>query len=279
MRNFLFVPGNNPKMLSCANFLGSDAIVLDLEDAVAPLEKDAARILVRNAIKALNYEVRWGVRINSLDTSYWEKDLEEILPLNPSFIMLPKAGSAEDIRKLVLKMLSIMGTKCQTTIIALVETAIGIENAFNIATADARVEALFLGAEDLTANLCAIRTKSSEEILYSRGRIVSAARAAGIDAYDTPFTDVNDEEMLKKDATLARQIGFTGKSAINPRQLEIINSVFTPSEAEVSYAQAVLDAIAEGERKGLGAVALKGKMIDAPVVTRAKYILKLVSGL
>lgn len=275
MRNFLFVPGNSPKMLSSANFLGSDAVVIDLEDAVAPGDKDAARLLVRNAIRALDYQVKLGVRINSLDTPYWEKDLQVILPLQPDFIMLPKTANRESIAILADAMIAIE-KQCgmePVKIIALLETAEGIENAYAIAKANPRVEALFLGAEDLTANLCAIRTKDSREILYSRSRLVNAARAAGVDAYDTPFTDVDDLEGLEADGRFARQLGFTGKASINPRHIEGINKAFTPTEAEIAYAQEVLENIEKAEREGLGAVALHGKMIDAPIVARAKYVL------
>lgn len=278
MRNFLFVPGNSPKMLSSAGFLGSDAIVIDLEDAIPLTEKDAARILARNAILALKYEVRLGVRINSLDTAWWQDDLRELLPLGPDFIMLPKTADAASIHTLAEAMAALESEQklpAKTTIIALLETAMGIENAFAIAKASPRVEALFLGAEDLTADLCAVRTKSGEEILYSRGRIVSAARAAGVDAYDTPFTDVEDTEGLRADARLARQCGFTGKAAINPRHIEEINRAFSPSEAEVAYSGEVLAAIEAAAREGKGAVSLHGKMIDPPIVARARYVLRL----
>lgn len=278
MRNFLFVPGNSPKMLTSANFLGSDAVVIDLEDAVAPNEKDAARILVRNAIRALTYQVKFGVRINGLDTCYWQKDLEEILPLEPEFIMLPKTANAESIRTLEQAMRQLEsehGLPSKARIIALIETAEGVENAYAIAKAGSRMEGLFLGAEDLTANLCAVRSKDSTEIQYSRGRLVSAARAAGIDVYDTPFTDVEDMEGLEKDARFARQLGFTGKASINPRHIEGINRAFSPSDAEIAYSKEVLDCIRKAEQEGRGAASLHGKMIDAPIVARAKYILKL----
>lgn len=278
MRNFLFVPGNSPKMLSSANFLGSDAVVIDLEDAVAPNEKDAARILVRNAIRALDYRVKYGVRINALDTPYWKLDLRELLPLGPDFLMLPKTADASSIHTLEAELVRLEaqhGLTKPVRIIALIETAQGVENAYAIATASARVEALFLGAEDLTANLYAQRTKDSREILYSRGRLVNAARAAGIDVYDTPFTDVEDLAGLEQDAQFARQLGFTGKASINPRHIEGINRAFSPSEAEIAYAQEVLAAIAQAAREGLGAVALHGKMIDAPIVARARHILKM----
>ena len=277
MRNFLFVPGNSPKMLSSANFLGSDAVVIDLEDAVAPGEKDAARLLVRNAILTFRYRVTFGVRINSLDTLYWEKDLQAILPLNPDFIMLPKTADDTSIFRLETAMATIEadhGVSQPVPVIALLETAEGIENAYRIAKASKRVQALFLGAEDLTANLCAIRTKEGSEILYSRSRLVNAARAAGIDAYDTPFTGVEDLAGLEKDARFARQLGFTGKAAINPQHIEGINLAFTPTEAEIQYAREVLSIIEKAEKEGLGAVALHGKMIDAPIVARAKQILQ-----
>lgn len=280
MRNFLFVPGNSPKMLSSADFLGSDAVVIDLEDAVAPTEKDAARILVRNAIQTLQYQVRFGIRINGLDTCYWQKDLAELLPLEPAFIMLPKTVGAESIHTLQRAMEELESQHAQqgqTKIIALIETAEGVENAYAIARASSRVEGLFLGAEDLTANLCAVRSKDGSEIFYSRGRLVSAARAAGIGVYDTPFTDVEDLEGLEMDARFARQMGFTGKSAINPRHIEGINRAFTPSEEEIAYSREVLDCIEEAEREGRGAVSLHGKMIDAPIVARARYVLKLAT--
>ncbi len=195
MRNFLFIPGNSPKMLTSADFLGSDAIVIDLEDAVAPGEKDAARLLVRNAIQTLRYRVRLGIRINALGTPYWKKDLETLLPLEPDFIMLPKTTCAEDVHTVAAAMEQLEQAHRMdkpVRLIALLETARGIENACEIAAAGNRVEALFLGAEDLTADLCAVRTKRGGEILYSRGKIVSAARAAGIEVYDTPFTDVEN---------------------------------------------------------------------------------------
>jgi len=278
MRNILFVPGNSTKMLTSANFLGSDAVVMDLEDAVAPNEKDAARLLVRNAIRALHYQVKLGVRINALDTCYWQQDLKEILPLAPDFIMLPKTADVDSIHVLeqeVAKLEKQYGMEKEVKFIALLETAKGVENAYAIARASKRVEALFLGAEDLTANLCAVRTKESSEILYSRCRLVSAARAAGIDVYDTPFTDVEDICGLEKDARLARQLGFTGKASINPRHIEGINRAFSPSEEEIAYSREVLEIIEKAEREGHGAVSLRGKMIDAPIMARAKYILKL----
>ena len=282
MRNFLFVPGNSPKMLSGANFLGSDAIVIDLEDAVPLDEKDAARILVRCAIQALHYKVRLGIRINAMDTPYWQLDLKELLPLEPDFVVLPKTCEAVSIHTLAITMDELENQyqlRKKIGIIALLETAKGIENAYAIATASSRVIALFLGAEDLTANLCANRTKEGREIFYSRSRVVCAARAAGIDSYDTPFTDVEDLDGLAADARLARQLGFTGKASINPRHIDIINENFSPTQEEIDYAKEILSVIEAAKAKGSGAVSLHGKMIDAPIVMRARYILKLAEEL
>ena len=268
-------------MLSSANFLGSDAITIDLEDSVAPGEKDAARILVRSAIQTFNYDVCYGIRINSLDTPFWKADLRELLPLNPEFIMLPKTADKFSILTLVAEMEAIekeFGITNEAYIIALIETAEGLENAYAVAGAHERVKALFLGAEDLTANLCAKRTKEGQEILYARSRLVCAARAAGIDTYDTPFTDVEDIEALKRDAALARQLGFTGKASIHPSHIDLINSCFDPTPEEIAFSLEVMETIERGKKEGKGAVALHGKMIDAPIVARAEYILKLAGG-
>jgi citrate lyase subunit beta/citryl-CoA lyase len=152
----------------------------------------------------------------------------------------------------------------------LIETALGIENAYFIASARKRVVALFLGAEDLTADLRCKRTKEGREIDYARSRMVNAARAAGVDVYDTPFTDVNDDEGIVADAQYAKSLGFTGKASISPRHITAINTVFSPTKADIAYAYEVMDAIAEAKAQGKGAIALRGKMIDAPIVARAQ---------
>ncbi len=277
-RTMLFIPGNSPSMLLNADIHQSDAIILDLEDAVAPDQKDAARLLVRNAIQSLDYgKTEIIVRINPLDTDYIRDDLEAIVPLKPHLIMPTKVSCAEYIYKVVEMMDEIEekhGIPVGTVgLIPLLETAEGIENAYSIAKSSKRIKALFLGAEDLSTDLQAIRSKKSDEILYARGRIVLAARAAGIEVYDTPFTDVNDDEGLLQDASFARSIGFTGKASISPRHVSMINEVFSPSLADIAYAQEVMEVIEEGKRQGKGAVSLKGKMIDKPIVDRARKVL------
>ena len=277
-RSLLFLPGNNPNLMINGDVLGADAIIFDLEDAVAPDEKDAARILVRNALEFLDFSsVEVVIRINSVDNNgFWKLDLDEIIPRNPQCILVPKALDAAYIRTVSAYMGEVEsrhGITSPVKIIALIETAIGLENAFAIAAADPRITAIFLGAEDLTADLHSARTKSGEEIAYARGRVVAAARAANIEVYDTPFTDVNDNEGIVADAKLAKTFGFSGKAAISPRHVGVINRVFSPTQDELDYAHRVLQAIEEARAQGKGAVSLFGKMIDAPIVLRAQRVL------
>lgn len=274
-RSMLFLPGNTPRMLINGAFLGADAIIFDLEDAVAPAEKDAARILVRNTMRYMDLggcEVI--VRINSIDTGFWKADLDQILPEKPGLILLPKTGSAADVLEAgayITELEDKLGFDRNTVgLMPLIETALGVENAYAIASASDRVAALFLGAEDLTADLRCQRTKAGREIEYARTRLVTAARAAGVDVYDTPFTDVNDDEGIEVDAALAKALGFTGKAAISPRHVEAINRVFSPTQKEIDYAYEVMEAIRVAKEQGKGAIALYGKMIDAPIVARAE---------
>ena len=274
-RSMLFLPGNNPNMLINGNCLGADAVIFDLEDAVSPDQKDAARILVRNTMKYMDFRgCEIIVRINSIDTPYWKQDLDYIMPYKPALILLPKTGSAADAKAADEYMTEVetrLGMEYGTVgLMPLIETAMGVENAFQIATAAKRVQALFLGAEDLTADLQCKRTKEGREIEYARTRLVVAARAAGVAVYDTPFTDVNDDEGIVVDATLAKGLGFTGKASISPRHVEVINAVFSPTQKEINYAYEVLEAIALAKQQGKGAISLYGKMIDAPIVARAE---------
>lgn len=278
-RSMLFLPGNTPNIIINGDALGADCIILDLEDAVAPDQKDAARILVRNAIKDMGFHgCEITVRINSIDTPYWKDDLEAVIPLKPDLIMPTKVSCARDVQTVDEYISSIeekhgipIGT---VKLIPLIETALGVENAFNIAMASKRVAALFLGGEDLTADLQCKRTKAGNEINYARCRLVCAARAAGIEVYDTPFTDVNDDEGIAVDAKYAKSLGFTGKSSISPRHVRVINEVFSPSMADIEYAKEVFEAINLAKQQGRGAISLHGKMIDAPIVARARQTLE-----
>ena len=278
-RSMLFIPGNTPNLVVNSPYLGADAIIFDLEDAVSPGEKDAARILVRNTLRYLDLGGRETiVRINAIDTDYWQKDVEEMVAQGPDLLMLPKSSCPEDVRTVdeaIARAEERAGARHRIRLMPLIETALGVENAYAIATASPRVAALFLGAEDLTADLRCQRTKEGREIEYARTRLVTAARAADIDVYDTPFTDVNDDEGAWRDAETARALGFTGKASISPRHIQAINTVFSPSQEEVDYAYEVMEAIRMAKEQGRGAIALRGKMIDAPIVARARRTLEM----
>jgi len=283
-RSMLFLPGNTPNMLINGNCLGADAVIFDLEDAVSPAEKDAARILVRNTMRYMDFSgCEIIVRINSIDTPYWKKDIDQILPYKPGLILLPKTGCAQDALEAdayISEVEEKLGFEKNTVgLMPLIETAMGVENAYAIASSTKRVKALFLGAEDLTADLQCKRTKESREIEYARTRLVVAARAAGVDVYDTPFTDVNDDEGIVKDAELAKALGFTGKASISPRHVEVINAVFSPTQKDVDYAYEVMEAIELAKSQGRGAIALHGKMIDAPIVARAERTIAMAEAL
>lgn len=274
-RSMLFLPGNNPNMLINGNCFGADAVIFDLEDAVSPEEKDAARILVRNTMRYMDFNgCETIVRINSIDTDYWKEDLEAILPEKPHLILLPKTCMPENVLladEYMTQVETKHGIESGTIgLMPLIETALGVENSYKIASCSSRVKALFLGAEDLTSDLQCKRTKESQEIEYARTRLVVAARAAGVDVYDTPFTDVNDDDGIVEDAKKAKALGFTGKASISPRHIEAINDAFSPTKAEIDYAYEVMDAISLAKERGLGAISLHGKMIDAPIVIRAQ---------
>lgn len=272
-RTMLFMPGNNPSMLQDAAILGADSIILDLEDAVSLTEKDSARILVREALKTIDYtQVEVVVRVNPLDTEFGPQDVDMIARVKPDTLLIPKADEEEII--LVSRLLDVIereeGFEAEgIKIIALVETAIGLENVYNIIKASKRMAGVLLGGEDLTSDLGIKRTKEGEEIFYARNKVATVCRALKVDSIDTPFTDTNDYEGLERDTTKAKSLGMTGKAAINPRQIDVIHSVFAPTEAELKHALRVLAARKEAEREGKGVFSLEGKMIDAPVINRA----------
>lgn len=272
-RTMLFMPGNNPGMLQDAAILGADSIILDLEDAVSLTEKDSARILVREAIKTIDYsQVEVVVRINPLDTEFGPQDVDVITRVKPDTLLIPKAND-EEIRlvdKLLAKIEKEEGYPLgDIKIMALIETALGLENVYNVIQASNRVVGVLLGGEDLTADLGIERTKEGEEIFYARNKVATVCRALKVDAIDTPFTDTQDYEGLEKDTARAKGLGLTGKAAINPRQIETIHSVFAPTEDELKRALRILAVMEEAEKEGKGCCSLDGKMIDAPVINRA----------
>ncbi len=278
-RTMLFMPGNNPSMIQNADILGADSIILDLEDAVSLTEKDSARILVREAIKTLNFEnVELIVRINPIDTMFAEKDIIAIGKVKPDTILVPKA-TEEDIIK-VSEMLDqiedeMKFNKGEIKLIALIESAYGVENVYNIIKASERVNGVLLGGEDLAADMGIKRTKEGNEVFYARNKVATACKALRVSSIDTPFTDTNDCIGLKEDTRKAKSLGMTGKAAINPRQVDDIHEVYSPSEGEINHAKRVVEAKDKAESEGLGVFSLDGKMIDAPIINRAKATLEL----
>lgn len=277
-RTMLFIPGNNPGMLQNAGILGADSVILCLEDAVSIAEKDTARILVRNAIKSINfYNSEIVVRINPLSTEFGSEDVLEIASVKPHGLMVPKA--TEEDMATVDGMLSKIEEekgfeKGSIKLFPLIETAYGLENVYNIIKSSSRNVGVLLGAEDLTADLGIKRTKVGEEIFYARSKVAAACRALRVDAIDTPFTDLDDMESFINDINKAKSLGMTGKAAINPRQIDTIHDVLAPTEGEIKHAKRVMEATEEAKKEGKGVFSLDGKMVDAPIIARAETVIK-----
>lgn len=276
-RTMLFMPGNNPGMLQTAAIFGSDAVIFDLEDAVALSEKDSARYLIRQAVKTRDYgTTEVVIRINPLSTSFALDDIDMMGRIKPHAILLPKAVPED------MKFLDEALTKIEKEegfehgcikIHALVETTMGVEKVFETIQASPRCISVLLGGEDLAADLGVKRTYDSEELAYARVRVVNACKALKVDAIDTPFTDTNDYEGLAMDTAKAKMLGFTGKLAINPRQIDTIHNVFAPTAQEIRHANRVMEAKEDAEKAGLGVFSLDGKMVDLPIINRAIHTL------
>ena len=278
-RSMLFVPGNNPGMVRDAHIYGSDSIMFDLEDSVAVTEKDAARFLVYNALTHLKYGSKeLVVRINDLGSGLGVADMEAIVRAQPDVIRLPKTECARDVidcEREIERIERAAGIPVgRTGMMAAIESARGVLNAYEIATASKRLIGIALGAEDYVTDLKTTRSDGTE-LFFARNMILNAARAAGIDALDTVYSDVNNEEGFIAEATLIKKLGFNGKSVINPRQIPPLHRVFLPSEKELNKARAIMEAIEEANARGSGVASLNGKMIDKPVVLRAQYLLEL----
>ncbi|MDR7239050.1 citrate (pro-3S)-lyase subunit beta [Neobacillus drentensis] len=279
-RSMLYVPGNNPGMIRDANIYGADSIMFDLEDSVSLNEKDSARQLVYEALKTMDYgRTEILVRVNGLDTPFGRDDFEAIVRAKPNAIRLPKTETPEDVEEADLLITQIereAGMEYGTIkLMAAVESALGVINAYKIATASKRLIGIAIGAEDFVTNLKTTRSKEGIELLAARSQILFAARAAGIDALDTVFSDVDDEEGFIQEVKLIKQLGFDGKSLINPRQINIVHNIYSPTEAEIKKSFEVIAAAKEAEQKGSGVISLNGKMIDKPIVERAYRVLEL----
>jgi len=279
-RTMLFVPGNNPGMIRDAGIYKADCIMFDLEDSVSINEKDSARFLVFQALTTLDYPGKeLVVRINDPRTQLGRDDLEAIVSTRKAVIRLPKTETAEDVtycEGLIAAVEKKTGAQPGSTMMmAAIESAAGVLNAKEIACASKRLTGIALGAEDYVTDLKTSRSADGVELFFGRSMVLLAARAAGIDALDTVFSNVNDEEGLRRETRLIRQMGFDGKSIINPRQIKTVHEIFTPTEKEIEDARAVLAAIREAEQNGSGVISLNGKMVDKPIVERARRVLDL----
>jgi citrate lyase subunit beta/citryl-CoA lyase len=270
-RSRLYLPGNEPKFFVNAGLHSPDGIILDLEDSVAPSEKDAAQLLVRDALRSVDfYGAERMVRINQLPKGL--DDLEYIVPHNVNVILIPKCESAEQIHQLekeIDKIKKQHKVKNDIFFMPIIESALGIIKAYEIASASKNNCALAIGLEDYTADIGTQRTNEGRESIFARQILVNAAKAAGIQAIDTVFSDVADMEALRQSVIEAKSLGFEGKGCIHPRQIKVVHEAFAPTAEEIQKAKKIVLAFEEAEKKGLGVVSLGSKMIDPPIVKRA----------
>ncbi len=276
-RSRLYLPGNEPKFYPNAGLHKPDGVILDLEDSVAPTEKDAAQLIVRNSLRTIDfYGTERMVRINQLPQGL--DDLKYIVPHNVHVILIPKVETPEQIEQVdaeVKRLKKSYKIKNDIYLMPIIESALGVINAFEIASASENNCALAIGLEDYTADIGAQRTNEGRESFFARSALINAAKAAGIQAIDTVFSDVNDMEGLRDSVIEAKRLGFEGKGCIHPRQIKIVHEAFAPTETEIEKAQIIVAAFEEAKIKGIGVVSIGSKMIDAPVVKRAQSTIKL----
>jgi citrate lyase subunit beta/citryl-CoA lyase len=268
-RSRLYLPGNEPKFMLNAGIHEPDGVILDLEDSVAPSEKDAARIVVRNALRVIDFlEAERMVRINQLPLGL--EDLDAVIPENVHVVLIPKCESAQQVRDVDERIRQILGSKGKPVfLMPIIETGLGVLRAFEIATATKSVVALTIGLEDYTADIGTSRTEEGRESLWARSMIVNAARAAGMPPIDSVYSDVSNEGGLRTSVLEAKALGFEGKGCIHPRQIRVIHEFFAPADEETAKATRIVRAFEDAQERGLAVVSLGSKMIDPPVVKRA----------
>jgi citrate lyase subunit beta / citryl-CoA lyase len=279
-RTMMFVPGNNPAMIKDAGIYGADSIMFDLEDGVSLDQKDAARYLVYEALTNIDYgEAELVVRINGDDTPFYENDIKAMVKAGVEVIRLPKVESAEMMHRLEQKVevaeRQFGRPVGSTKLMAALESAEGVLHAEEIAKSSDRMIGIALSAEDYTTDMKTHRYPDGQELLFARNMVVHAARAAKIAAFDTVFSNMNDPEGFYRETRLIHQLGFDGKSLVNPRQIEMVNEVFTPTRDEISNARNVMAAIEQAKEQGSGVISMDGKMVDRPVALRAERVMKL----
>jgi len=269
-RSLLFTPGDRPEMMRKAGTAGADVIIFDLEDAVAPDQKQTARDAVRDVLSDPDFDpdCEVCVRVNPVGVEA-DEDVRALADVDRlDSVMLPKAGSSDDVRTLD----RLLGEHdVDVPVIVVVESARGVLNAADIAAA-ASTTAIAFGAEDLSADIGATRTDDGTEVLYAREHVVLAASAAGVDAIDTVYTDIENIDGLSEETKFAAGLGYDGKMAIHPAQVEPINDAFTPADEDIEWARRVLEAKREADEEGRGVFRVDGEMIDAPLIAQAERI-------
>ncbi|HHI9674095.1 TPA: citrate (pro-3S)-lyase subunit beta [Streptococcus pyogenes] len=280
-RTMMFVPGANAAMLRDAPLFGADSVMFDLEDSVSLKEKDTSRALVHFALKTFDYSsVETVVRVNGLD-SCGSLDIEAVVLAGVNVIRLPKTETAQDIvdvEAVIERVERENGIEVgRTRMMAAIESAEGVLNAREIAKASKRLIGIALGAEDYVTNMKTRRYPDGQELFFARSMILHAARAARIAAIDTVYSDVNNTEGFQNEVRMIKQLGFDGKSVINPRQIPLVNEIYTPTKKEIDHAKQVIWAIREAESKGSGVISLNGKMVDKPIVERAERVIALAT--
>ncbi len=268
----LYLPGNLPGLMINAGLHSADGIILDLEDSVAPDRKDEARLLVRNALRQIDFHgAERMVRINQGERGL--KDLSFVIPHNVNLILIPKCDRADNIKKIEIEISAIQkkfNLKNRVFLMPVIETALGIENSFEIARSSENIVAMAIGLEDYTADLGVQRTLQGKESFYARTRLIVAAKAAGIQPIDSVFSDVGDLDALKENVLESKALGFEGMGCIHPRQIPVIRQGFFPDESEIEKSKMIVRAFETARSEGLGVVTLGSKMIDQPVVARAQ---------
>jgi len=275
-RSRLYVPGSEPKYFINAALHGADGVILDLEDSVHPNEKDASRLLVRNALRSVDFlKCERMVRINQLPLGI--EDLAEIVTECPDLILIPKVETPEqvlEVNRRIDEIKADYGLTRPIWLMPILESALGIENAFAIAKASEQIAAITIGLEDYTADLGVVKTSIGTESHYARQRIVNVAHAAKVQAIDSVFGDVGDLDGLRTWGLNSRALGFEGMGCVHPMQIAVIHEAFAPSAAELDRARKIVAAYDDAQQKGLGVVSLGSKMIDPPVVHRALKLME-----
>jgi citrate lyase subunit beta / citryl-CoA lyase len=277
LRSLLYVPGDSSRKMTSARSLRPDALIFDLEDAVAPDRKLEARGLIQEELgHAVAFSAKLFVRVNRFGSPFLEDDLRAAVRPQVCGIVLPKCTGAEEVARAHETILGLERRngmpEGSTKLILMLETARGVAHAHELARASTRAIALMFGAEDYCADMGIARTKTGEEVTFARSLIALAAKAEGLEAIDGVYTDYKDVAGLFEETRRIKQMGFTGKTLIHPQQIDVVHNAMAPSDEEIAWAEEVVSTF---QKAGEGVVVVRGKMIDEPVVTQAKRILQL----